>query len=64
LNEEKKKPHMEESVPVSAAVGKKGAVPMQTLNPWFGAWGGGDVSMRSRGENVRELPHMTAVQLG
>jgi len=55
---------MEESVPVSAAVGKKGAVPMQTLNPWFGAWGGGDVSMRSRGENVRELPHMTAVQLG
>lgn len=42
-NEEKKKTnHTDESVPVSEAVGEKGAVSIQTLNPTFGAWCGGD----------------------
>lgn len=41
----KKKPHTDESVPVSKAAGEKGAVTIQTLNPEFGAWCGGDIDM-------------------
>lgn len=36
---------MDESVPVSKAVGEKGAVSVQTLNPKLGAWCGRDACL-------------------